>query len=193
VKRRREVVDHATSTSTGITATIPATIALVEAIAGRAKARELAEELGVSHWDARHDSSAFRLTNEHRKTFVRNWIAFWRRETLGVPVSEGVDEIALGLTVDAWSRTASGTAITIAAGETVRTRHGLRIHPAARRQAAVDRMLPSPSADTPARALDRALADIEARYGRPTAEIVALSMEYPWSGEIPPLAMVELR
>jgi hypothetical protein len=38
-------------------------------------------------------------TTEYQKTFLRNWLSFWRHATFGVPVSEGVDEIALGLTL----------------------------------------------------------------------------------------------
>ena len=81
--------------STGITASMPTMIALIEAIAGRPKAEQVARDLGLDNWDARHRSSAFQLTWEHQKTYLRNWLSFWRHETLGVPVSEGVDEIAL--------------------------------------------------------------------------------------------------
>ena len=84
----------------------------------------------MANWDARHRSSAFQLTWEHQKTYLRNWLSFWRHETLGVPVSEGVDEIALGLTVDAYSRTALSKAVTVGrSSEPVRSKHGLVIHP----------------------------------------------------------------
>ena len=72
VRDRRYVVDRGVATSTGITASIPLMMALVEAIGGRAKAEKLAMRLGVANWDARHSSSAFQLTFAHRKTFVRN-------------------------------------------------------------------------------------------------------------------------
>lgn len=188
VPDRRYVVDNRISTSTGITASIPATVALVEAIAGRPKAELLARELGVANWDARHRSSAFQLTWEHRKTFLRNWLSFWRHETIGVPVNEGVDEIALGLTVDAYSRTALSTVVTIASrSEPVRSRHGLTIQAHSTAQAAaVDRMLPAPGSDTPARTIDRELAHIASRFGRPTADIVALVVEYPWAVDTAP-------
>jgi len=185
VPDRRYVVDNRISTSTGITASIPATVALAEAIAGRPKAEQLARELGVASWDARHRSSAFELTWEHQKTFLRNWLSFWRRETIGLPLSEGVDEIALGLTVDAYSRTALSTVVTVGSrSEPVRSRHGLIIHPNTSRQAAaVDHMLAPPALDTPALTIDRELAHIASRFGRPTADIVALVIEYPWVGE----------
>jgi transcriptional regulator GlxA family with amidase domain len=180
VQDRRYVVADGVSTSTGITASIPVTVALVEAIAGRSKAEQLARDLGVSNWDARHQSSAFQLTWEHQKTFLRNWLSFWRRETLGVPVSEEVDEIALALTADAYSRTAVSTVVTVAhGGKVTRSRHGLVIHASAS-AASADHMLPALRSDAPAATLDRELAHIAARYGRPTGHIVALTVEYPW-------------
>jgi putative intracellular protease/amidase len=182
VPDRRYVADNGVMTSTGITATLPATVALVEAIAGRAKAERLAQDLGMADWDARHRSSAFQLTWEHQKTFLRNWLSFWRRETLRVPVGEGVDEIALALTVDAYSRTALSTVVTVGVtGEAVRSKHGLMIHPLTSNQAAAaEEMLPPPRSDAPALTIDRELAHIAARFDRPTADIVALTIEYPW-------------
>ena len=38
-----------------------------------------------------------------------------------------------------------------------------------------------PQRDEPARTLDRELARIASRYDAPTAALVALTMEYPWS------------
>jgi putative intracellular protease/amidase len=182
VPDRRYVAADGISTSTGITASIPVTVALVEAIAGRSKAEQLARTLGVANWDARHRSSAFQLTWEHQKTFLRNWLSFWRRETIGVPVSEGVNEIVLALTADVYARTALSAVTTIGtSGKGVRSRHGLLIH--ANRSApaaAVDHMLPALRSDSPAATLDKELAHIASRYGRPTGDIVALVIEYPW-------------
>jgi hypothetical protein len=164
---------------------MPVTVALVEAIAGRSKAEQLAQELGIANWDARHRSSAFRLGLERGRTFVRNWFSFWRRETVGVPVGEGVDEIALALTADAYSRTALSTVVTVGSGgKPVSSRHGLAMHPNVTSEAAaVDRMLPPPRPDAPALTMERELAHIALRFDRPTADIVALVMEYPWAAE----------
>jgi transcriptional regulator GlxA family with amidase domain len=182
VPDRRYVAADGVSTSTGITASIPVTVALVEAIAGRAKAEQVARDLGVTNWDARHRSSAFQLTWEHQKTFLRNWLSFWRHETIGVPVSAGVDEIVLALTADAYSRTAVSTVTTVGTNEKeVRSRHGLLIHAnKAAATAGVDHMLPALRSDSPAATLDRVLAHIASRYGRPTGDIVALTVEYPY-------------
>jgi hypothetical protein len=99
------VADRGVVTTTGITASIPASLALVEAIAGRAEADAVARSLGVANWDAGHDSGALRLDRRHARTAAGNWLAFWSHETLGLPVADGVDEIALALAADAYSRT----------------------------------------------------------------------------------------
>ncbi len=179
---RRYVVDNGVATSTGITASIPAMLALVEAIAGRDVAAKVAGDVGVETWDAKHRSAAFELTLEHKKTFIRNWLTVWRHETVGVPIAENVDEIALGLTVDAYSRTELATVITLGRnGEAVRSRNGLMIRPdRATGSVTVDDMLPPPSPDAPAKTIERDLTRIASRYDRPTAEIVAQVMEYPW-------------
>ena len=59
VRDRRYVVDRGVATSTGITASIPLMMALVEAIGGRAEAEKLAKRLGVANWDARHSTRGF--------------------------------------------------------------------------------------------------------------------------------------
>jgi transcriptional regulator GlxA family with amidase domain len=184
---RRYVSDNGVTTSTGITASMPTMIALVEAISGRAKAERLAQDLGVANWDARHRSSAFQLTWEHRRTYLRNWLSFWRHETLGVPVHEGVDEIALALTIDLFSRTALSKSVTVGArNEPVRSKHGLMIHPnTSPGGAAVDHMLPPPRSEEPARTIDRELEHIASRFDRATADIVALVIEYPWIARPP--------
>jgi hypothetical protein len=41
-------------------------------------------------------------------------------------------------------------------------------------------MLPPLRRDSPALTIERELARIAARFDRPTADIVALTMEYPW-------------
>lgn len=179
---RRYVSDNGVTSATGISASIPVSVALVEAIAGQAKAAQTAKDIGAPYWDARHQSSAFELTWERKKTFVRNSLTFWHRDTVGVPVKQGVDEMTLALTADAYSRTLLSKAVTIGDGDKpIRSKHGLTIYPNAVNAQNVSRMLPAPSADLPAQTIDRMLEQITADYGRPTAEIVALTLEYPWS------------
>jgi putative intracellular protease/amidase len=185
VADRRYVVDNGVLTSTGVSASVPVAITLIEAIGGREPAERVAKVVGVAEWDARHATRAFQLTSEHKKTFLRNKLAIWRHETLGLPVERDVDEIALGLTVDAYSRTEMTRLMTVGPnGEGVRSRYGLVIYPDAPPGAAsVDAMLPAPPADAVARTLDRELARMANRYDPPTAAFVALTLEYPWTGE----------
>lgn len=184
VPDRRYVVDDGVATSTGITANIPIMLALVEAIGGRAAAERTAAELGVAGWDARHRSADFELTLEHKKTFIRNALSFWRRETVGIPLEAGVDEVALGLLVDAYARTNLATVVTLGTGGVpVRSRYGLLITPDQPREAArVDHLLPPPPTEAPAQTLENELPVVARRYDLPTARIVALVMEYPWTG-----------
>ena len=184
VPDRRYVVDNGIVTSTGISAAMPVAVALADASAGRPKAAELAAALGLSGWDARHRSSAFRLDARHKRTFVRNWLSLWRHESIGVLLEEGVDEIALALTADAYARTALTSVVTVGPGGAVHSKHGLMLRPVAASGAvSMERMLVPPRGDAPALAIERVLAQIAKRFDRPTAAIVALAMEYPWTGE----------
>src|SRR5690606_10854823 len=61
VADRRFVVDDGVATTTGITASIPMSLTLIEAIAGRGKAEAVARDLGIDRWNARHDSGAFKF------------------------------------------------------------------------------------------------------------------------------------
>jgi hypothetical protein len=124
-QNRRYVTDKGITTSTGLSASVPVMMAMVKALGGRETAERVAGELGVANWDARYRSSAFHLTSEHKKTFVRNTLTFWRHETIGVPIVEKVDEIALGLMIEAYSRTAMTMVVTIGSNDgPVRSRHG---------------------------------------------------------------------
>lgn len=183
VPDRRYTVDDGVATSTGITANIPIMLALVEAIGGHDAAARTAADLGVDHWDARHDSAAFELTTEHKKTFIRNALTFWRRDTVGIPLVTGVDEVALGLIVDAWNRTNLATVTTVSAGgQPVTSENGLILYPDQPAETAnVTFTLAAPPTEAPAQALETELPNIVARYDRPTAGIVALVMEYPWA------------
>jgi transcriptional regulator GlxA family with amidase domain len=109
--------------SAGITAAIPVSLALVEAIGGTARAEALASAIGADGWVARHDSDAFRLTAGDYFHGAVNTV-FHATEDIGLPVSAGVDEIALALTAEAYSDVASvnGGQVGSSAGLPVATR-----------------------------------------------------------------------
>jgi transcriptional regulator GlxA family with amidase domain len=180
VPDRRLVVDKGVATTTGISASMPMMLTLIEAIAGRDRAQAVARDLGQARWDARHDSSAFKLARPFALTVARNVLAFWNREQMGIELTPALDEVSLALVADAWSRTYRSHAVTFArSAQAVPTRNGLRIlpdqvasdWPGERRVAIDDR--------PPVRALDDALQAIQGRYGRRTADVVAMHLEYP--------------
>jgi transcriptional regulator GlxA family with amidase domain len=182
VRDRRYLRDGPVMTTTGITASMPATLALIETIAGPARAREVATRLGIDEWSDAHDSRRFTLSWTDLGTAAGNYLALWRHETVGIPIAAGVDQIGLALTADALSRTYRSRALSLASSQTpLRTRQGIRIVPdAVDSNASVDLIEPLPDASTPpARALDDALSSIARRYGDPTADLVALQLEYP--------------
>jgi transcriptional regulator GlxA family with amidase domain len=178
---RRYVVDRGVATATGITASIPVSLALVEAIGGRDRAAQVAAQLGVDDWDARHDSAAFRIDATLGRTALRNRLGFWCHETLGLQLEDAVDEIVLALTADGYSRTWRSRVVVLPSERPIKTRRGLRVVAERRAdEASVDRMLESFRGDKPAQALPMILEDIARRYDDPTAAFVAVQLEYPW-------------
>lgn len=181
VEDRRLVVDNGVATTTGITASMPMSLTLIEAIAGRDKAEAIARDIGLANWDARHESDEFKFTRPFALTAIGNTAAFWNREQLGIELRPGVDEVSLALVADAWSRTYRSRAVTFAGtADAQQSRNGIRILPD---QVAANwpakRLLPSVGDHKPAEALDDALRNITARYGSRTTDFVAMQLEYP--------------
>lgn len=116
VRDRRLVADENVATTTGITASMPAMLTLIEAIGGRGKAEAAARGLGLTEWDARHDSGAFNFTRPFALTAIGNTLAFWDHERLGIELEPGLDEVSLALVADAWSN------LSIARGDLCRCR-----------------------------------------------------------------------
>ena len=176
VPHQRYVIDKNIATTTGITASVPTMLALIESIAGRDKAQALATELGVRSWTPVHDSSQFGLNFPRGFSYVINKIAFWRDDEMRVDVVEGMDDVALAFTADAWSRTGHITVQTAASGP-VKLRSGLTLLPDA---ATVDApTLALTPHLKPMEQLDRALCEIGSRFGDARREWVMMELEYP--------------
>lgn len=185
-KNVRYVADGKIVSSAGISAAIPTSLALVEAIAGTQKAAALATKLGAGDWNPAHDSDRF------QPRFGTNLAAFaallfnhgWYRkpQSVGVPVEAGIDEIALALTADAYSRTGRSQAYSLSTTrKPLKTRNGLIVVPdrVVGKHMAVDRVLAKFDATASVKAIDKALVGIATSYGRKTAYGVALQFEYP--------------
>ncbi len=180
VRDRRYVVDRGVATTTGVSASVPISLALVEAIAGRAAATTVAHDLGLNTWDESHDSDVFQRRWFLYRNVARNWMTFWGKTTVGILLENGVDDVALALTADPYARSYRSRVVAIAPNASaIRTRSGLVVVPD--RVASVpgtDLTLVRVAAGAPARALDSALAGITKKYGLRTAALVALQLEY---------------
>jgi putative intracellular protease/amidase len=186
VKNRRYVADGKIITTSGVSASIPISMALIEAIAGRAHAQEVGQRLGVTDWSATHNSERFSLTSRHLLTVLSNKAMFWRHEALGVEVRPEIDEIRVALVADAYGRTRRTDALAVAASnQPIVTRRGLTLVPdrVAGGSDAPRTLVPGYEQLPPVRALDASLESIASSYGKPTAAFVALTMEYAWSNE----------
>jgi hypothetical protein len=175
VPHQRYVIDGAVATTTGITASVPTMLALVEAIGGRGKAQALATDLGVDSWSPAHDSSLFGLNAVRRWNYLLNKAAFWRHERWSVDVCDGMDDIALALAADAWSRTGRVNVDASASGP-VRLRSGLVL--VAQPAAEGTQRLPLAPALKPVQQLDRTLWEIAERFGDARREWVMMELEY---------------
>lgn len=183
VSGQRYVVDERIVTTTGVTASAPVSLALVETLGGTGRAQVVADAVGAPNWSSAHTSEAFRLSPRHVYTAARNMVALWQRESLGAALRPGGDDVALALVADAHARTyftrVLGTADTL---NGVRLASGLMFLPD--RASANAQALPSLMGATPAQpplvALNTALATIAQRHGSDTATLVALQLEYPW-------------
>ena len=178
-KNVRYLSDGGIISTAGISASLPASIALVEAIGGRRKADALAKKLGVGDWSAKHDSDAFSLRPGETLATGR---ADSTAETVGLPLKDEIDEIALGFTADAFSHTGHSRVVLLSPNAAaVRTRHGLTILADGFSDGLqkTTRLLPPLSSSSPAKALDRSLETISQWYGRAAAYVAARMMEYP--------------
>lgn len=178
VRDRRYLQDGAVISTTGVTASIPMSLALVEAIGGRAAAQATARRFGVHDWSAAHRTADFDI---RKADVVRTVAGALSHETVEAPIADGVDEVALALRADAWGRSYRTTVVTTHPGRTaVRSRHGLTILPDD--EAKKGRYV-IPGGDGPAvPQLDAAIAAMGRRYGPTAVRMAVIGMEYDRPG-----------
>lgn len=168
---RRWIVDGPVTTTAGVTASIPASLALLRDLAGEEAMRATAARLGVPAPVQSHDGAAFRVGGDAALAALSGWANAWRGEKVAVRIADGFDDLAFATTLDAWSRTNRSEAF--ASGSAV-SRHGLAVIAPAEPPRA-GRTVEARGGD-PTLALE-AIADA---YGRPTARYVALTLEHPY-------------
>ena len=180
VSNQRYLFDRRVVTTTAVAASIPVSLALIEAIAGPRVARTWADRLGVQDWNASQDSVAFRLDWAGRWTVVRNTMLFWRHESIEIEVADRVDAVQLALAADGWSRTYRSRAVTIADSlKPIALGDGVTLLPDQVRAAAnTARALRLSPAMKPGCQIDQTLREISERYGSDTSAFVAMQIEY---------------
>ena len=174
VRGSRYVVDGTIMTTTGVSASIPVSLAIVEALAGRKTAMTTARTFGITDWGTAHDTASFAITMGMKLTAASNVAGFLGHEKIDIPVSDGVDEVALALFADAWSRTYRSKARAVHGSGVVVSQNGVIF--LTERAAAGDLTLKVPP--NAAAAIDHALTQINARYGFKTSEFVRVQLEY---------------
>jgi hypothetical protein len=80
---------------------LPVSLALVEAIAGRDRAAAVARELGVGSWAPDQLSAPLRISPGGARMYLANHAAFCRHEEAAIRVQDGVDDMLLALAADA--------------------------------------------------------------------------------------------
>lgn len=178
----RYVADGKIISSAGISASLPLSIALVEAIAGNSKASALAKEIGVIEWGSKHDSDYFQDKPGKAKIDWRMMRKHDGQESIGVRLNQGIDEISLAFISEVYNRSVKGHPNTLAENKgPIKTLSGLLIIPdkVIGEKVGVGILLPSFDKKSPVLVLDDALSDVAKRYGRSYAENIARFMEYP--------------
>jgi putative intracellular protease/amidase len=177
---RRYVADGDVASSSGVSASLPISLALVAALAGQDEAQKTAGLLGIASWDAKHDSDIFKIRPDDHAVHEAN-MRVARNEVVAVMVRDGDDEVALSLRAEAWSRTMRNDVVLVSEhGGQVRLRGGLRIQTKAAGAVTADIQIVLSNATPAGGTLATDLQDIARRYGAGTARLAALGMEYPW-------------
>lgn len=177
VKNTRYVVDGPVMSSSGVSASVPVTLQLLEILEGQETARATATGLGLGDWRPAHDSSRFSLDLDKVWLAVGNTLWFWRHEVLVLPLVDGFDGVAVALQADAWSRTYRSRVVAQNLGGRVVSAEGVTLVTDA---AIGTRPVAPPSEGPPLAALEANLAAIAERYGPSTADFVATQLEYHW-------------
>ena len=159
VEDRRLVVDNGVATTTGISASMPMSLTLIEAIAGRDKAKAVSRDIGLARLGRAPRERRVPFHTAVRADGDRQHSGVLGHEQLGIELKDGADEVSLALAADAWSRTYRSQAVTFAGTADARqTRNGLRVYPdQVTANWPAERVLPSVGDRKPAEALDEAL------------------------------------
>lgn len=120
----RWITDGPITSTSGVTASAPATLNLLRDLAGEAMMLATASRLGLAAPDPRHAGADFHLTGRSIGVALGNAGRFWAKEDVAITLKPGFDELAFGVMLDGWSLTYRSNAWASAPGG-VTSRHGL--------------------------------------------------------------------
>jgi putative intracellular protease/amidase len=163
VQGQRYVDDGKITTSAGVSSGIPASLHLVQELAGKAEAAKVAQQVRYPGWTI---GSPTDIPIQH---FARSdagvglgAVLPWLQPTLAVGLTDGVGEIDTAAFTDVYSYASAARLIPVSTGSSITTAHGvvLLTTPAASFQHRASRLvLPGAHADTVITPALRALAD----------------------------------
>jgi putative intracellular protease/amidase len=209
VRGQRYVQDGTVTTTAGVTSGVFGALRLVEQLAGAAEAERVGRELAYPGWSrgGATDIPALRWAPRDL-AYLLTAVAPWFRPTVGVGLVEGVGELDVAAPFEVYASSLAARTVPIAAGNTVTTRHGLRLLaiPAGTTAPRINRLvvpgvrgieevdsqlvrwaeerglvveLPQGSRDAGEFGFDAMLRDLAAHIDRTTAHVTAKSIEYP--------------
>jgi transcriptional regulator GlxA family with amidase domain len=177
----RYLADRGVATTTGVSASLPFALTLVEAISGRPRAEHVATAVGLRDFGQEHNSADFQLRAQNVLRLASNVIS--EHEEFGIHIDGEVDELELAFVADSWSRTYRSSVSTFASEKTgaFASSGGLQIVPDVTFSEGSKLQQVPTFNGLPADALAFTLEQISDRYGQQTASLVALQLEYDWS------------
>jgi putative intracellular protease/amidase len=150
IRGRKYVQDGSVTTTAAVTSGVPAALHLVAQLAGSVEAQRVANLHPELHWtpalgvDIAKDHFA-----AHDWPVGLNFVMPWFRPTVGIALREGVGELDATAAFEVYGQSAAAGTVALAAGESVRTRHGLVMLTTRYAQAPDLSRVVVPGADTP--------------------------------------------
>ena len=126
VRGRRYVEDGSVTTTAAVTSGVPTALHLVAELAGPREAQRVANLHPELNWTP---SQSVTIPQDHFAVHDwpvgLSWVMPWLRPTVGIALRDGVGELETTAAFEVYSQSAAAGTVALAAGDTVRTRHGL--------------------------------------------------------------------
>ena len=176
----RWVRDRNRMSSGSLTAGLDATLAAIDAIAGRAAALRAAAATSYRHVEFLDDPAA---VVPHDRTGQLVELAYrWERTKVAVVIGDGARESAVAALLDVYAATLTAESVAVAmTSGVVRTRHGVRLvpHDTTAHLGAYDYIAFASALPPHVASYDAALGELARSHGKPMARAVAGGMNYP--------------